>query len=65
MLLAMKLLANRGIRDRDDIEFLLSACDVKSLDDAQEIYERYHAQDVISPNATVRVQHWLDQQTDL
>ena len=65
MLLAMKLLANRGVRDSDDIEFLLSACDVKSLDDAQEIYEKYHAQDVISPNATVRIQHWLDQQSDL
>jgi len=65
MLLAMKLLANRGVRDSDDIEFLLDACDVKSLEDAQEIYERYHAQDVISPSATVRVQHWLSQQTDI
>jgi hypothetical protein len=65
MLLAMKLLANRGVRDSDDIEFLLSACDVKSIDDAQEIYERYHAQDVISPSAAARIQHWLDQQTDL
>lgn len=64
MLLAMKLRANRGIRDSDDIAFLLAACNVKSLDDAQEIYERYHAQDVISPNAMARVQHWLDHTTD-
>ena len=65
MLLAMKLRANRGIRDGDDIAFLLSACNVKSLDDAQEIYERYHAQDVISPEATARIQHWLENMTDL
>jgi hypothetical protein len=65
MLLAMKLLANRGVRDSDDIAFLLTACNVKSLDDAQAIYERYHAQDVISPNATARIQHWLEQTTDV
>jgi hypothetical protein len=64
MLLAMKLRANRGIRDSDDITFLLAACNVKSLDDAQEIYARYHAQDVISPNATARVQRWLDRTTN-
>jgi hypothetical protein len=65
MLLAMKLLANRGVRDSDDIAFLLEACDVKTLDDAQNIYERYHAQEVISPSATARIQHWIDQTTDL
>jgi len=51
MLLAMKLLANRGVRDSDDIKCLLAACDVRSLDDAQAVYERYHAQDVLSPSA--------------
>lgn len=61
MLLAMKLLANRGVRDSDDIEFLLAACNVTSLDDAQAIYETYHAQDVLSVGAVARVQHWLDQ----
>jgi len=60
MLLAMKLLANRGIRDSADIEFLLEACNVGSLEDAQTIYEKYHAQEVISPSAAARVQHWLD-----
>lgn len=64
MLLAMKLLANRGVRDSDDIEFLLAACNVKSLDEAQAIYERYHAQDVLSPSASVRVQHWLEHRDD-
>ena len=60
MLLAMKLLANRGIRDSADIEFLLEACNVRSLEDAQTIYEKYHAQEVLSPSAAARVQHWLD-----
>ena len=32
MLLAMKLYANRGRRDTEDIEFLLGACDVTSLE---------------------------------
>ena len=62
MLLAMKLLANRGVRDSDDIAFLLAACNVTSVDEAQSIYETYHAQDVLSPSAAVRVQHWLDEQ---
>lgn len=59
MLLAMKLLSNRGVRDSDDIAFLLGACQVTSLEDAQEIFEAYHAQDVLSASATARVQHWL------
>ena len=59
MLLAMKLLANRDIRDSADIEFLLEACNVRSLDDAQTIYENYHAQEILSPSAAARVQHWL------
>lgn len=59
MLLAMKLLANRGVRDRDDIAFLLDACEVSSLADAQAIFESYHAQDVLSDAAAGRVEHWL------
>jgi hypothetical protein len=59
MLLAMKLFANRGIRDSDDIEFLLAACEVTCVQDAQEIYERYHAQDVLGDSAVARVEHWL------
>ena len=59
MLLAMKLFANRGIRDSDDIEFLLAACDVNCVHDAQEIYERYHAQDVLTDSAIARINHWL------
>ncbi len=60
LLLAMKLLANRGIRDNDDIDFLLNACGVRSVADAQEIFESYHAQDVLTASAAARVQRWLD-----
>jgi hypothetical protein len=60
MLLAMKLRANRGRRDTEDIEYLLDRCDVNSVQDAQEIYERYHAQDVLTDSALARVQSWLD-----
>jgi len=60
MLLAMKLRANRGRRDTDDIEYLLGRCDVNSVRDAQEIYERYHAHDVLTDSAVARVQTWLD-----
>jgi len=59
MLLAMKLLANRGRRDTDDIHFLLDSCQVTSLDEAQEIYETYNHQEVLSVSARARVEEWL------
>ena len=62
MLLAMKLLANRGRRDTSDIEFLLGRCQITSLEQAQEIYERYHAQDVIAGAAAARIANWLARQ---
>jgi hypothetical protein len=60
MLQAMKLYANRGIRDTEDIEYLLGVCEITSLAQAQEIYESYHAQDVITESAALRIQAWLD-----
>lgn len=63
MLLAMKLLSNRGVRDSADIEYLLDACNVRSLDDAQAIYGAYHAQDVLSASAAERVMFWLDRES--
>lgn len=61
VLLAMKLLANRRIRDSDDIGFPLDACGVGSVEDAQAVYETYHAQEVLSASATPRIDHWLAQ----
>jgi hypothetical protein len=56
----MKLAANRGRRDSSDIEFLLARCGVRSVQDAQDIYESYHAQDVLTPAAEARIRHWLE-----
>jgi hypothetical protein len=41
LLLAMKLYAGRGRRDGDDIETLLSTCDVTSVEAAEEIFDRF------------------------
>lgn len=65
MLSTMKLPANRGDRNNDDIALVLAARNVKSLDGTQEVYEVHHAQDVISPSARARIQHWLNQPPDL
>lgn len=59
MLLAMKLRASRA-RDNDDIGFLLAACGVHTVANAQEIYERYHRQEVMSAVAQARVSHWIE-----
>ncbi|HSO03889.1 MAG TPA: hypothetical protein VLQ92_05370 [Candidatus Limnocylindrales bacterium] len=47
----MKLAANRGLRDSGDTEGLLRTCGVSSVEQAQAIYETYHAQGVLSPRA--------------
>ncbi|MGB7983320.1 MAG: hypothetical protein WCF36_21280 [Candidatus Nanopelagicales bacterium] len=60
MLLAMKLAANRGLRDSGDIEGLLRTCGVTSVEQAQAIYETYHAQGVLSPSAQARVRALLE-----
>ena len=49
--IAMKLAANRGLRDSGDTEGLMRTCGVSSVEQAQAIYETYHAQGVLSPRA--------------
>lgn len=60
MLLAMKLRANRGTRDSADIEALLSALEIKSVQQAAEIYESYFHQELLADSAIARIEHWLD-----
>jgi hypothetical protein len=62
MLLAMKLKANRGRRDAEDIERLLAVCRIRSVDEAQQLYERYHAQEVLSDSVVVRIEAYLARQ---
>ena len=38
------------------------ACQITSLEQAQEIYERYHAQGVIAGAAAARIANWLARQ---
>jgi hypothetical protein len=59
MLLAMKLAANRGRRDNDDIAALLDICGITSVDQAQEVYEAYHAQGVVPDTAVARIEAHL------
>lgn len=51
LLLAMKLHAARGRRDAADIETLLDACEVTSIDEAIELYESYYRAEVLKPRA--------------
>ena len=59
MLLAMKLKANRGRRDAEDIERLLAICRIRSVDQAQKLYEGYHAQELLSESVIMRIETYL------
>lgn len=48
LLLAMKLKADRGSRDRGDIEGLIKLLRIKSVKQVVEIYEKFHHQEVLS-----------------
>lgn len=60
LLLAMKLKANRGLRDNEDIESLLKICDLKSIAEVEEIYEKYEPQGVINADAREIVVRMLE-----
>lgn len=64
VLLAMKLAANRGRRDSDDIAALLDICEITSVDQAQELYETYHSQAVLSNTAVARIEAHLAARQD-
>jgi hypothetical protein len=59
LLLAMKLLASRGSRDGEDIATLLAICEVRSLDEAQRIFDRYYPDDEIKPRGIRTIDAWL------
>jgi len=54
-LLAMKLNAARG-RDMPDLEYLLGACKIATLHEAEAAFERYYPGDGLSDTAIARVQ---------
>ena len=51
LLLAMKLLAGRGTRDREDIERLLDACSITRIVDAEAIFDQYYPVEVMNHRA--------------
>lgn len=50
-LLAMKIRASRPGRDEQDISKLLSICNVRSIEEAEELMDRYYLGDGISTSA--------------
>lgn len=59
LLLAMKLRADRGVRDRGDIQKLLQICGHQSLSQVQETYEKFHHQEVMNSRTSQMVQDML------
>jgi hypothetical protein len=57
-LLAMKLNAARA-KDTEDITYLLRACAVSTLDEAEEVYERHYPGDALTEIAIARVEYAL------
>lgn len=51
LLLAMKLRSARGRRDAPDIDVLLDACEIGSVTEAVELYDRYYPEDAMGPGA--------------
>lgn len=47
LLLAMKLRADRGLRDRTDIEELIKICGITTMSEIEALYGGFHHQEVI------------------
>lgn len=48
LLLAMKLKADRGVRDRSDIEGLIRLIGIETIEEIDAVYERFHDQEVLN-----------------
>ncbi len=56
VLLAMKLLAGRGHRDLPDIDALCDACDVRTVREAMQIFDKYYPDNSIKDRSL----KWLE-----
>jgi predicted nucleotidyltransferase len=56
LLLAMKLRAARGRRDSTDIDVLLDEGDIRTVDEAQKVFERFYPEDVLPERAMRQLQ---------
>jgi hypothetical protein len=50
-MLAMKLRANRPGRDTRDIRLLLALCEIRTLEEAEELYEEFYPGDLLTERA--------------
>lgn len=48
LILAMKLKADRGVRDRSDIEGLIQLIGINNIEEIEVIYERFYDQEILS-----------------
>lgn len=55
LLLAMKLLAGRGMRDNDDIDLLVDLCGITGLEEALQLFDHYYPTEVIAPKALLHL----------
>jgi hypothetical protein len=60
LLLAMKLLAARGARDRNDIEELLRVCTIESAQEAAELFDRYYPTESLNARAHTILQQYFE-----
>lgn len=55
LLLAMKLLAGRGRRDAVDIDLLLDLCQIESVDQAVDVFDRYYPNDSMAEKSAAQI----------
>ncbi|MCU1364112.1 MAG: hypothetical protein JWM55_1940 [Acidimicrobiaceae bacterium] len=60
LLLAMKLLAGRGLRDAADIDLLLVECHIGSLEEAEAVFDKYYPTEKIAPRALRQLHERFD-----
>lgn len=58
-MLALKLNADRGLRDRPDIEALITICGLSTIEQVDELFERYFDQDLLKPATRLVVEKML------
>lgn len=58
-LLAMKLNSGRGSREEQDIRTLLAICDIKSIDEAEELFEQNYPNEEMAARARMTVIDYL------
>lgn len=59
-LLAMKLHAARGRRDTEDIEVLVARCELTSMDEVRDLFERHYSAELLSDRSIATLERIFD-----